>query len=139
MVASGSITVSTIYESSFAYLCDLDNGVISIKTPHSHAAQTRCEPRETEMAMVRYDPEGVKIVLTAPRGEMSAYNGDPFGAFVAVFPEKVIPRAILRPEWFKPEDNPDGSARFVPYGLRKGEALLRLPLAEEDVVVCPPD
>jgi len=89
--------------------------------------------------MVRYDPQGVKIVLTAPRGEMSRYNGDPFGAFIAVFPEKVIPRVILRPEWFKPEDNPDGSARFVPYGLRKVEALLRRHFAEEDVVVCHPD
>src|SRR3972149_9762835 len=89
--------------------------------------------------MVRYDPQGVKIVLTAPRGEMSRYNGDPFGAFIAVFPEKVIPRVILRPEWFKPEDNPDGSARFVPYGLRKVEALLRRHFAEEDAVVCHPD
>jgi radical SAM superfamily enzyme YgiQ (UPF0313 family) len=89
--------------------------------------------------LVRYHPEGVKIVLTSPRGEMSRYNGDPFGAFIAVFPEKVIPRPILRPEWFRPEDNPDGSARFLPYGLRKVEALLLRHFPREDVVACHPD
>ncbi len=89
--------------------------------------------------MVRYDPEGVKIVLTAPRGEISRYSGDPFGAFIAVFPEKVIPRPILKPEWFEPEDNPDGSSRFVPYGLRKVEAILRSRFPAEDIVCCHPD
>ena len=89
--------------------------------------------------MVRYDPDGVKIVLTAPRGEISRYNGDPFGAFIAVFPEKVIPRPILRPEWFDAEDNPDGSSKFVPYGLRKVEAILRAHFPPEDVVCCHPD
>jgi len=88
---------------------------------------------------VRYDPEGVKIVLTAPRGEMSRYDGDPFGAFISVFPEKRIPRPILRPEWFRPEDNPDGSAKFLPYGLRKVEALLRKHFPREDVIACHPD
>jgi radical SAM superfamily enzyme YgiQ (UPF0313 family) len=89
--------------------------------------------------MISYDPRGVKIVLTAPRGEMSRYNGDPFGAFIAVFPEKVIPRPILRPEWFEPEDNADGSAKFLPYGLRKVEALLLKHFPREDVVACHPD
>jgi len=88
---------------------------------------------------VRYDPEGVKIVLTAPRGEMSRYNGDPFGAFIAVFPEKVIPRPILRPEWFRPEDRADGSAKFLPYGLRKVESLLLRHFPREEVVACHPD
>jgi len=64
--------------------------------------------------MTNYDSKGVKIVLTSPRSEISRYSGDPFSAFLGVFPEKVIPRPILRPEWFKPEDNPDGSAKFVP-------------------------
>src|SRR2546425_473071 len=89
--------------------------------------------------MVFYDSKGVKIVLTAPRGEMSRYNGDPFGAFIAVFPEKVIPRPILRPEWFRPEDHPDGSAKFLPYGLRKVETLLLKHFPREDVVACHPD
>jgi radical SAM superfamily enzyme YgiQ (UPF0313 family) len=89
---------------------------------------------------VAYDPQGVKIVLTAPRGEMSSYSGDPFAAFIAVFPEKVIPRPVLRPQWFRPDDNPDGSAKFVPYGLRKVEALLlNAGFPPEDVVCCHPD
>src|SRR2546427_2836100 len=103
------------------------------------AAGTRWDSRELEAAMISYDPRGVKIVLTAPRGEMSRYNGDPFGAFIAVFPEKVIPRPILRPEWFQPEDREDGSAKFLPYGLRKVEALLLRNYPREDVVACHPD
>jgi len=90
--------------------------------------------------MVRYDPQGVQVVLTAPRGEMSSYSGDPFAAFIAVFPEKVIPRPLLRPEWFEPRDSPDGSAKYVPYGLRKIEALLlNAGFPPEDVVCCHPD
>ena len=90
--------------------------------------------------MVEYDPRGVKIVLTSPRGEMSSYSGDPFAAFIAVFPEKVVPRPILRPEWFDPRDRPDGSATFVPYGLRKVEALLlNAGIPPEDVVCSHPD
>jgi len=90
--------------------------------------------------IVAYDSGGVKIVLTSPRGEMSAYSGDPFAAFIAVFPEKVVPRPMLRPEWFNPRDNPDGSAKFVPYGLRKVEALLlNAGIPRDDVVCCHPD
>jgi len=90
--------------------------------------------------MVQFDSRGVRIVLSAPRGEMSSYSGDPFAAFIAVFPEKVIPRPLLRPEWFNPRDNPDGSAKFVPYGLRKIETLLlEAGFPPEDVVCCHPD
>lgn len=90
------------------------------------------------MLMTRYNPNGVKIVLTSPESEISRYSGDPFSAFLAVFPEKVIPRPILRPEWFEPENNPDGSAKFVPYGLRKIESLLLKEFPREDVVVSHP-
>ena len=89
--------------------------------------------------MVTYNPNGVKIVLTASKSEISRYSGDPFAAFIAVFPEKVIPRPILKPEWFKAESNPDGSAKFVPYGLRKIESLLLKEFPREDVVCCHPD
>ncbi|MBI4416593.1 MAG: B12-binding domain-containing radical SAM protein [Euryarchaeota archaeon] len=106
----------------------------------SHARRNARTIRERCDTLVAYDPEGVKIVLTAPRGEMSSYSGDPFSAFIAVFPEKVIPRPILRLEWFRPNDNPDGSAKFVPYGLRKVEALLLdAGIPREDVVCCHPD
>src|SRR3990172_5280245 len=90
--------------------------------------------------VVNYDARGVKIVLTAPRGEMSVYGGDPFSAFIAVFPEKVIPRPLLRPEWFAPCDEPDGTAKFMPYGIRKIEALLlNAGIPREDIVCCHPD
>src|SRR3989337_3395592 len=96
--------------------------------------------RGRDRTMVDYDPHGVRIVLTSPRGEMSSYSGDPFAAFIAVSPEKVIPRPLLRPEWFGPRDNPDGSAVFVPYGLRKIEALLlNAGFPREDLVCCHPD
>jgi radical SAM superfamily enzyme YgiQ (UPF0313 family) len=94
---------------------------------------------EREHSMTDYDPNGVKIVLTSPRSEISRFSGDPFSAFMAVFPEKVIPRSILQPKWFKPENNPDGSARFVPYGLRKVESLLLKEFPREDIVCCHPD
>src|SRR2546428_4855027 len=110
-----------------------------LSAPPLIAARTRWLFREGRKALVAYDPKGVKIVLTAPRGEMSRYNGDPFGAFIAVFPEKVIPRPILRPEWFRPEDHPDGSAKFVPYGLRKVAPLLLKHFPREDIVACHPD
>ena len=89
--------------------------------------------------MTNYDPKGVKIVLTSPRSEISRYSGDPFSAFMAVFPEKVIPRAILNPKWFNPENNTDGSAKFMPYGLRKVETLLLREFPREDIVCCHPD
>ncbi len=83
---------------------------------------------------------GTPIVLTASRAECSNYSGDPFAAFLAVFPEKVLPSVIMRNDWFHPgEHNPDGTARFVPYGLRKIEALLKDALGEEAVAVVHPD
>src|SRR5437867_4076993 len=90
--------------------------------------------------MATHNPDGVPIVLTAPRGEMSSYSGDPFAAFIAVFPEKVIPRRLLHPRWFDPHDNDDGSAKFLPYGLRKIEALLlNSGIPPEDIACCHPD
>jgi len=88
--------------------------------------------------MTTHNPNGVKIVLTSPESEISKYSGDPFAAFISVFPEKVIPRPILKPEWFEPNDNSDGSAKFVPYGLRKIESLLLREFPREDIVVAHP-
>src|SRR3990172_5333245 len=96
--------------------------------------------RGRDRTMVDYDPHGVRIVLTSPRGEMSSYSGDPFAAFIAVFPEKVIPRPLLRPAWFTPRRNPAGRAEVVPSGLRKTETLLlEAGCPQEDVVCCHPD
>jgi len=85
------------------------------------------------------EPNGYPIVLTAPSSEISTFNGDPFGAFIATFPKNVIPRQLLREEWFLPEDEPDGRAKFVPYGLRKVEALLMEEFGESNIATVHPD
>jgi len=83
-------------------------------------------------------PDGYPIVLTSSRSEISRFSGDPFGAFVATFPKNVIPRVILKDEWFLPEDEPTGRAKFMPYGLRKVEALLAEEFGESNVIAVHP-
>ncbi len=85
------------------------------------------------------DVDGVKIVLTSSPSEMSDYGYDPFKAFVAAFPSGIIPRKKLKNEFFTHEDNPDGTAKFAQYGLRKVESLLLSRFPEKDVVVVHPD
>jgi radical SAM superfamily enzyme YgiQ (UPF0313 family) len=75
---------------------------------------------------------GSKIVLTASRAESSIYGYDPFVAFTNTFPHKLFPKRALQ-EWFTPLRNDDGTAQFVPYGLRKVEALLMEEFGEENV------
>ncbi|MFQ6061282.1 MAG: B12-binding domain-containing radical SAM protein [Thermoplasmata archaeon] len=82
---------------------------------------------------------GKPIVLTASRSEISRYSGDPFAAFMSTFPHKWIPKWFLREEWFDPEDLEDGTARFVPYGLRKIESILVDEFGEENVAAVHPD
>lgn len=77
--------------------------------------------------------KGKKIVLTASRAENSIYGYDPFVAFTNTFPHKLFPRSFLK-DWFEPLTNPDGTAQFMPYGLRKAEALLMDEFGEENVV-----
>jgi radical SAM superfamily enzyme YgiQ (UPF0313 family) len=77
--------------------------------------------------------QGYKIVLTASRAEGSIYGYDPFIAFTNTFPHKLFPKSALR-EWFEPLRNEDGSAQFMPYGLRKAEALLMEEFGEDNVV-----
>jgi radical SAM superfamily enzyme YgiQ (UPF0313 family) len=77
---------------------------------------------------------GVPIVLTASRAEISNYHYDPFVAFVCTFPHRLIPYR-LKKKWFAPEDNPDGSSKFAPYGLRKVESMLASEFGRENVVV----
>ena len=83
--------------------------------------------------------EGVPIVLTSPRSEISEYSGDPFTAFLATFPRKLIPGFLLKDSWLDPKDNDDGTARFLPYGLRKVESILVDEFGEESVASVHPD
>jgi radical SAM superfamily enzyme YgiQ (UPF0313 family) len=83
--------------------------------------------------------KGKKIVLTASAIEMSDFNLNPFVAFTGGFPAKIIPKSILRKRWYPPTPfNPDGTAKFAPYGLRKVEALLAEEFGEENVVTVHP-
>ncbi|MEM2899521.1 MAG: radical SAM protein [Thermoplasmata archaeon] len=83
--------------------------------------------------------DGVKIVLTSSPSEMSDYGNDPFKAFIAAFPSGIIPRKKLKNEFFFRYDNPDGTAKFAQYGLRKVESLLLSRFPKEDVAVVHPD
>lgn len=96
------------------------------------------------------EPEGggALIVLTASASEISDYSdynpfGDPipspFMAFTSAFPSSIVPRKVLRSRWFTPKENPDSTARFVPLGLRKVEAILRQRYSEDEVKVVHPE
>ena len=78
-------------------------------------------------------PDGVPIVLSASRAEMSHYRYNPFIAFTCTFPQ-AFTKVVLE-KYFRPDDHPDGRARFAPYGLRKVEALLAREFGRDNVVV----
>ncbi|UCH88389.1 MAG: B12-binding domain-containing radical SAM protein [Thermoplasmata archaeon] len=78
--------------------------------------------------------DGVPIVLTSSRAEMSHYNNNPFVAFVCTFPHMLIPRKF-KARHLRSFDNPDGTAMYVPYGLRKVEAILVSNFGRENVAV----
>ncbi|MGC8913152.1 MAG: B12-binding domain-containing radical SAM protein [Thermoplasmata archaeon] len=82
---------------------------------------------------------GKKIVLTASAIEMSDFNLNAFIAFTGGFPSKIVPKDMLRKHWYPPTPfNPDGTAKFAPYGLRKVESLLIEEFGEENVVTVYP-
>jgi radical SAM superfamily enzyme YgiQ (UPF0313 family) len=83
---------------------------------------------------------GVKVVLTASATEMSDYYNNPFVAFVAGFGKGPLPLWFLRKALYPPvKRNPNGRAKYAPYGLRKVEALLlENGFNESDVAVVHP-
>ena len=90
-------------------------------------------------------PEGALIVLTASASEISDFNSygeetpNPFMAFTSAFPNRIVPRTFLRDRWFAPQENEDHTAKFVPLGLRKVEAILLKEFPERDVKVVHPE
>jgi radical SAM superfamily enzyme YgiQ (UPF0313 family) len=86
------------------------------------------------------DKQGVKIVLTASATEMSDFYNNQFFAFVGGFSKGLIPLWLPRKRLYPPvESNPEGTAKYAPYGLRKVEAiLLKNGFAESDVAVVHP-
>ncbi len=78
--------------------------------------------------------QGVMIVLTASNLEMSDFNLNPFLAFAGGFPQFLVQKNLYP----SLPSNPDGTAKFAPYGLRKVESLLIEEFGEENVVVSSP-
>ncbi|MFW9830388.1 MAG: B12-binding domain-containing radical SAM protein [Candidatus Thorarchaeota archaeon] len=83
---------------------------------------------------------GKKVVLTASTAEMAGWDADPFVAFAGGFPGRLFPKFVMR-ELYQPDKvNPDYSAPFAPYGLRKIEAaLLANGFDENDLITVHPN
>ena len=82
---------------------------------------------------------GKKVVLTASVAEMAGWDADPFMAFAGGFPGRLFPAFVLKRMYKPDKPNPDYSAPFAPYGLRKIEAtLLENGFDEDDVMTVHP-
>src|SRR4029078_7848448 len=83
---------------------------------------------------------GRMIVLTAPLTERLHHAGEFMQMALASLPiwmEGVINRKY--PKWRDVEHNPDGSARYMPAGVRLVEKSLSREYRSDDVVACYPD
>jgi hypothetical protein len=88
----------------------------------------------------RHAGEGVKIVLTAPLTETIDHAGYFIQMSMASLPiwlEGIINKKY--PTWRNLEYAENGTARYMPAGVRVLEATLLLHYAEQDVVACYPD
>ena len=84
--------------------------------------------------------EGALIVLTAPFTETIDHAGYFIQMSMASLPiwlEGILNRKY--PKWREVEHNPDGTARYMPAGLRVLEASLLREFSAADVVACYPD
>lgn len=81
--------------------------------------------------------EGVRFVLTASAAEMSSFGNSWMKAMRASFPNSLSRPFVYR--FLKPDDMPDGTARFAPYGLRKIETILIDHYGEGQVKVAHPE
>ena len=84
-------------------------------------------------------PSGKRIVLAASTSESSEYQRSTWRQMLlATLPQQYA--RLMGTDWSTSvETNSDGSARFVPNGLRVVESLLLRHFSPEDVVVCYPD
>ncbi|PYR51803.1 MAG: hypothetical protein DMF89_04660 [Acidobacteria bacterium] len=88
----------------------------------------------------RNNPSGAPIVLTAPLTETIDHAGYFIQMSMASLPlwlEGILNRKY--PTWRNVEYNPDGSARYMPAGLRVLEASLLRHFPKQDIVACYPD
>jgi len=98
-------------------------------------------PASISLEYMRQTANGGKlIVLTAPLTETIDYAGFFIQMGVASMPRRL--EGIFNskyPNWKEVERNADGSARYMPAGLRTLEAALLREYPAEDVVACYPD
>src|SRR5262245_1491492 len=83
---------------------------------------------------------GKLIVLTAPLTETIDHAGYFIQMGMASMPiwmEGVMNKKY--PQWREVEYNPDGSARYMPAGVRLVEAALLREFSSEDIACCYPD
>jgi radical SAM superfamily enzyme YgiQ (UPF0313 family) len=84
--------------------------------------------------------EGKLIVLTAPLTETIDHAGYFIQMALASMPKIIEPVIDQKyPKWREVERNADGSARYMPAGVRLLEASLLREFAAEDIVCCYPD
>jgi radical SAM superfamily enzyme YgiQ (UPF0313 family) len=85
-------------------------------------------------------PDGKLIVLTAPLTETIDHAGYFIQMALASLPQRM--ESVINqkyPKWRDLERNDDGSARYMPAGVRLVEASLLRHFAAEDIVCCYPD
>src|SRR5262245_66315435 len=93
-----------------------------------------------EDAGTREKTDGALIVLTAPFTETIDHAGYFIQMSMASLPiwlEGILNRKY--PKWREVEHNADGTARYMPAGLRVLEAALLREFSPDDVVACFPD
>ncbi len=77
---------------------------------------------------------GYPIVLAASRAEANDYKNNPFDAFICTFPHKLSGH-VLKEHLENLPHNPDGTARYTIYGLRKIESLLINAFGADNIAV----
>ena len=92
------------------------------------------------MLETSYSVQGKLIVLTAPLTETIDHAGYFIQMALASLPQR-MERVINQkyPKWRELERNEDGSARYMPAGVRLVEASILRHYPAEDVVCCYPD
>src|SRR5512144_1922120 len=88
---------------------------------------------------VKRRPDGALIVLTAPLTESIDHAGYFIQMAMASLPiwlEGILNRKY--PKWREVERNPDGSAKYMPAGVRLVEKSLLRAYDRDDVVACFP-
>jgi hypothetical protein len=76
------------------------------------------------------------FVLAASATEASEWNHSIWQQMLSATTPQIFRKTFFNKEAFNNESWPDGSAKYVPNGLRMVETLLLREYSEDDVVVC---